>query len=71
MSMTNESNELARRAELDLAEEIRETVKIQEEAIKQQMARKYNKKVNAQEFEEACLVLKRWSYKRNPKEREN
>ena len=34
------------RAELDLVKENREKAKIKEEAIKQQMARKYNKKVH-------------------------
>ena len=43
--MTEESNELNRRAKLDLVEEDRERARIQEEAINQQMVRKYNKKV--------------------------
>ena len=41
--MTEESNELARRAELDLVEEDKEKARVKEEAIKQEMARKYNK----------------------------
>ena len=46
ITKTKESNELARRAKLDLIEEDMEMARIKEEAIKQQMARKYNKKVN-------------------------
>ena len=50
-TMIEESNQLARRAELDLVEEDREKARIKEETIKQQMARKYNKRVSSQEFE--------------------
>ena len=43
--MTQESNKLTWRAKLDLAKESKERARIQE-AKKQQMVRKYNKKVN-------------------------
>ena len=57
MTMIKESNEFVRRAELNLAEENRERARIHE-VIKQQMVRKYNKKVNPQEFE-GNLVLRK------------
>ena len=44
ITMTEESYEDARRVELDLVQEDKEKAKIKEEAIKQQMVRKYNKK---------------------------
>ena len=56
--MAEESNEDARRAELDLIEEDRERAKIKEEAIKQQMAWKYNGKVHPREFKEGKLDLR-------------
>ena len=56
--MAEESNENARRAELDLIEEGRERAKIKEKAIKQQMARKYNRKVYLQEFKKGDLILR-------------
>ena len=59
ITMTEKSNEDARRVELDPVEEEREKAKIKQEATKQQMARKYNKKVNPQEFEEGDLVLRK------------
>ena len=46
ITMVEESNKDAQRAELDLVEKDREKARIKEEAIKQQMARKYNKKVH-------------------------
>ena len=67
ITITEKSNENARRVELDLVEEEREKDRIKEEAIKQQMARKYNKKVNSQEFEEGDLVLRKVELVRKPK----
>ena len=45
ITTTEESNKDARRVELDPVEEEREKARIKEKAIKQQMTRKYNKKV--------------------------
>ena len=64
--MTNGCNELAQIIELDLVEEDREKARIKNEAIKQQMARKYNKKVSPQEFEEGELVLRKVELQRKP-----
>ena len=64
--MIEESNELARKVELDLIEEDREKAKMKEKVIKQQMARKYNKKVNPQEFKEKDLVLRKVELQRKP-----
>ena len=47
ITMTKEYNELAGRAKLDLVVEDREKARIKEEAIKQQMPRKYNKRVSS------------------------
>ena len=58
-TMIGESNELAQRVELDLAEEDSEKVRVKEKAIKQQIVRKYNKKVIPWEFEEGDLVLRK------------
>ena len=57
ITMTKESNELAQRVELDLVEEEKEKARIKKETIKQQMARKYNKKVNLQEFKEMINII--------------
>ena len=57
--MMEESNEDTRRVKSDLVEEEREKVRIKEKVIKQQMAKKYNKKVHSQEFEEGDLVLRK------------
>ena len=46
ITIAEESDEDARRAKLDLVEEDRERAKIKEEAIKQQMAWKYNRKAH-------------------------
>ena len=59
ITMAEDSNENARRAELDLIEEDRKRAKIKEEAIKQQIARKYNGKVHPQKFKEGELVLRK------------
>ena len=59
ITMAEESNENARRVELDLAEEDRKKAKIKEEAIKQQMASKYSREVHLQEFEEGDLDLRK------------
>ena len=59
ITMTKESNELARKVELDHIEEEKEKARVKEEAIKHQMARKYNKKVNPQEFKKGDLVLRK------------
>ena len=64
--MTKESNEHAQKGELDLAEEDKEKARVKQEAIKQQITRKYNKKVNLQEFEEADLVLRKVELQRKP-----
>ena len=61
-----ESNADAWRAKLDLLEEDRERARIRDEAIKQQMARKYNKKVHPQEFREGDLVLRKVELVRKP-----
>ena len=45
-TMTKESNQLAQRAKLDLVKEDMEKARIKEKAIKQQMTRKYNKRVS-------------------------
>ena len=66
LTTTEESNELARRAELDLIEEDKKRARVKEEAIKQQMALKYNKKVNLQEFEEGDLVRRKVELQRKP-----
>ena len=65
--MTEESNEDTRRAELDLVKEEKEKARIKEDTIKQQMARKYNKKVTLQEFEEGNLVLRKVELARKPR----
>ena len=57
--MTEESNKDAQRVELDLVKKEKEKARIKEEVIKQQIARKYNKKVYPQEFEEEDLVLRK------------
>ena len=59
ITLAKESNEDAQRVELDLVEEDREKARIKEEAIKQQMARKYNRKIHPKEFEEGNLVLRK------------
>ena len=64
--MTEESNELAKRVEMALIEEGWEKARVKEEAIKQQMARKYTKKVNPLEFEEGALVLRKVELQRKP-----
>ena len=46
LKVTKESNELARRAELDLVEDDMERARIQEEDIKRKIVRKHKKKVN-------------------------
>ena len=66
ITMAEEFNEDARRAELDLVEEDKENVKIKEEAIKQKIARKYNRKVRWQKFEEGDLVLRKVELVRKP-----
>ena len=48
ITTVEESNKDARRAQLDLVEKNREKARIREEAIKQQMARKYNRKIHSQ-----------------------
>ena len=66
VNTTKESNELAQRAELGLIEVDKKKAIAKEEAIKHQMARKYNKKVNPQEFEEGDLVLRKVELQRKP-----
>ena len=66
MTMNEEFNELARIAEFDLVEEEKEKASVKGEAIKQQIVRKHNKKVNLQEFEEGDLVLRKLKSQRKP-----
>ena len=68
ITMVEEFNKVVRRAELDLQEEDREKVRIKEEATKQQMARKYNKKVCPQEFKKGDLVLRKIELIQKPQE---
>ena len=64
--MNEKSNELTLRAKLDQVEEDRERSRIKKEAIKQQMVRKYNKRVNPEEFEKGDLVLRKVELQRKP-----
>ena len=66
ITMIEEYNELTGKAGLDLVKEDRENARVKEEAIKQQMVRKYNKQVTSQEFEERDLVLKKVELQRKP-----
>ncbi|KAJ1403217.1 hypothetical protein SESBI_27492 [Sesbania bispinosa] len=54
-----EENEVGRRAELDLVDEIREMAHIREIATKERAARKYNSKVVPRSFQEDDLVMRR------------
>ena len=67
INMNEESNKLALRSELDLIEEDKERARVKEEVIKQQMVRKYNRKVNPQEFKEGDLVLRKVELQRKPR----
>ena len=71
MTMIEESNELAQKVQLDLVEKDKERAKIKDEAIKQQMARKNNTKVNPQEFKEGDLVLRKMELQRKPQGKGN
>ena len=65
MVISKEGNELARRAELDLIKEDREKGCIQDETMKQQIARKYNKRVILKNFEEGELGLRKIKFTEN------
>ena len=66
ITIIKESNEDAQRVELDLMKEKSQKIEIKEEAIKQQMARKYNNKVHLQVLAEGDLVLRKVELVRKP-----
>ncbi|XP_072076513.1 uncharacterized protein [Arachis hypogaea] len=61
-----EAHEDARRAELDLIEEIRNTAAIRQEALQQQIGRRHNKKVRPRFFQIGDLVLRKTEEARKP-----
>lgn len=57
--LNREDNEQARRQELDLTQEVREQAALAEVVVKKRIAKQYNAKVFARNFEIDDLVLRR------------